>query len=129
LHKNRMAVPLLTFVVPCSIHQCFQGFGDSSMDLKSISSHAQYVTLQKYFSHPSLVFFSPTPRIKLKTGTWHRWETTSTKSPGPIKLSSQSIAGVTLCCAYWHQHPVQKAQPNLHVFHKVSGSSGLGNII
>jgi hypothetical protein len=25
------------------------------MVFKSISSHAQYVTLQKYFSHPSLV--------------------------------------------------------------------------
>jgi hypothetical protein len=34
--------------------------------LKSISSDTQYVTLQKYFSHPSLViYFSPTPPIKL----------------------------------------------------------------
>jgi hypothetical protein len=34
--------------------------------LKSISSDAQYVTLQKYFSRPSLViYFSPTPPIKL----------------------------------------------------------------
>jgi len=34
---------------------------------ESIPSSAQYVTLQKYFSHPSLViYFSPTLPIKLK---------------------------------------------------------------
>ncbi len=34
---------------------------------KSISSSAQYVTLQKFFSHPSLViYFSVTPPIRLK---------------------------------------------------------------
>ncbi len=32
-------------------------------------SDAQYVTLQKYFSHPSLViYFFPIPPIKLKLG-------------------------------------------------------------
>jgi len=37
--------------------------------IKSISIGAQYVTLQKYFSHPSLViYFFPTPPIKLKLG-------------------------------------------------------------
>jgi hypothetical protein len=36
---------------------------------KSISSGAQYVTLGKYFSHPSLVLYCfATPRIKLKLG-------------------------------------------------------------
>jgi hypothetical protein len=36
---------------------------------KSISSGAQYVTLRKYFSHPSLVMYSfATSRIKLKLG-------------------------------------------------------------
>jgi hypothetical protein len=36
---------------------------------KSISSSAQYRTLQKYFSHPSLVtYLFPTPSIKLKLG-------------------------------------------------------------
>jgi hypothetical protein len=36
---------------------------------KSISSTAQYVTLRKYFSHPSLVMYSfATPPIKLKRG-------------------------------------------------------------
>jgi hypothetical protein len=36
---------------------------------ESISSGAQYVTLRKYFSHPSLVMYSfATPPIKLKPG-------------------------------------------------------------
>jgi hypothetical protein len=36
---------------------------------KNISSGAQYVTLRKYFSHPSLVMYSfATPPIKLKLG-------------------------------------------------------------
>jgi hypothetical protein len=36
---------------------------------KSISSSAQYLTLQKHFSHLSLViYFFPTPPIKLKLG-------------------------------------------------------------
>jgi len=36
---------------------------------KSISSCAHYVTLQKYFSRPSLViYFFATPPIKLKLG-------------------------------------------------------------
>ncbi len=43
----------------------------------SISSSGQYLTLQKYFSHPSFnyfLFFNPTH--KTKTGTANRWETT-----------------------------------------------------
>jgi len=43
------------------------------MVLKSISSHAQYVTLQKYFSHPSLVFkvlfFNKKTRTIINFGT------------------------------------------------------------
>ncbi len=36
---------------------------------KSIPSGAQYVSLRKYFSHPSLVMYSfATPRIRLKLG-------------------------------------------------------------
>jgi hypothetical protein len=74
-----------------------------------ISSSAQYVmTLQKYFSHPGLLtHFFPTPPIKLKLG--HRWDTTNSNTPGPNQLSSQSMAGVRLCCAF-HQpvHPFSK---------------------
>jgi hypothetical protein len=52
---------------------------------KSISSSAQYVILQKYFLHPSLVScFFPKPTHKTKTGTANRWETTNSKAPGPI---------------------------------------------
>ncbi len=41
---------------------------------KSISSSAQYVPLQKYFSHPSLVIYLfPTPSIKLKLGLQKGW--------------------------------------------------------
>jgi len=53
----------------------------------TISSNAQYVTLQKYFSHPSLVFFSffATPPIKLKLGQQiGGGGTTNSKPPGPI---------------------------------------------
>jgi hypothetical protein len=40
-----------------------------SLITKNISSGAQYVTLQKYFSHPSLVKHSfTTPPVKLKPG-------------------------------------------------------------
>jgi hypothetical protein len=42
---------------------------DSETMLYSISSTALSMTLQKYFSHLSLVvYFSPTPPIKLKLG-------------------------------------------------------------
>jgi hypothetical protein len=55
------------------------------------------MTLQKYFSHPSLVFFPPTlvPTHKTKTGTSNRWETTISNPPGPIKLSSRLTVGVS----------------------------------
>jgi hypothetical protein len=49
---------------------CFQLDGIFIQELltsKNISSCAQYVTLQKYFSYPSLaIYFFQTPPIKLK---------------------------------------------------------------
>jgi len=43
------------------------GFKFWSLGSSSISSGAQFVTLRKYFSHPSLVMYSfATPPIKLK---------------------------------------------------------------
>jgi hypothetical protein len=43
---------------------------------------AQYVTMQKYFSDPSLViYFFSNPTHKTKIGTANRWETTSSKPP------------------------------------------------
>jgi hypothetical protein len=52
---------------------------------------AQHVTLQKYFSHPNLVlYFFCNPTHKTETGTANRWETTSSKPPGPIIMINQS---------------------------------------
>jgi hypothetical protein len=67
-------------------------FGRRAHDiLKSISSCAQYVTLQKYFSQPSLViYFFSNPTHKTKIGIARMSETNNSNPPGPIKLSSQS---------------------------------------
>jgi hypothetical protein len=55
------------------------------------------------------LFTFSNPTQKTKTGTANRWETTNSNPPGPIKLSSQSTAGVRFCCAFYlPQHPVQK---------------------
>jgi hypothetical protein len=53
------------------VYKPFAASGTALNNLKpkSISSGAQYVTLRKYFSHPSLVmYFFATPPIKLKLG-------------------------------------------------------------
>jgi hypothetical protein len=57
-----------------------------------ISSGAQYVvTLQKYFSHPSLVMHSfGNPTNKTGTGITNRWGTTNNKPLGPIIMMGQS---------------------------------------
>jgi hypothetical protein len=52
-----------------------------------------YVTLHKYFSHPSLVihFFStPLMKLKLGQGTAKRWGTTISKPPGRISMMGES---------------------------------------
>ncbi len=53
----------------------------------------------KKFSHPSFscLYFS-NPTHKTKTGIANRWEITNSNPAGPIKLSSQSIAGVIRLC-------------------------------
>jgi len=56
-----------------------------------MSNGAQYVTLQKYFSHLTLIFF-PTPPIKLKLGLHIEFET-NCNPVGPIKFSSRSKQG------------------------------------
>jgi hypothetical protein len=69
---------------------------------QSIFNGAQYVTLQKYFSHPSLViYFFPNSPIRLKLGLQTRGRLLIATPPGPIKLSSIPIAGVRLCCAFY----------------------------
>jgi hypothetical protein len=62
---------------------------------KSISSSqcSQYLTLPKYFSHPSLIIcFFPAPHIKRNLGQQaNSWETSNSNppGPGPIKRTSQ----------------------------------------
>jgi hypothetical protein len=82
---------------------------------KSISSSAQYVSLQKYFSHPSLVFFIfPTSPLKFKLGLQiggrqliaNRIDQSQSlwlvnQIQGPVVRSyllHSSLAGVRLCC-------------------------------
>jgi hypothetical protein len=56
---------------------------------KSISTSDQYVTLQKYFLHLSLVISNPTH--KTKTGTANRWETTNSKPSGQIIIIANHL--------------------------------------
>ncbi len=52
---------------------------------------AQYVTLQKHFTRPSLAFyFCGTPPYKTKIVTANGWEATNSKPPGPIIIFGQS---------------------------------------
>jgi hypothetical protein len=61
---------------------------------KSISSSAQYVSLQKYFSHPSLViYFLSNLAPKIQIGTANRWETTDSKLHWPIIVIGRSKTG------------------------------------
>ncbi len=47
----------------------FHSLGGVLEECKGISTGAQYMTLQKYFSHPSLIMYSfATARIKMKLG-------------------------------------------------------------
>jgi hypothetical protein len=43
------------------------------------------------------------PTHKTKAGTANKWQTTNSNPPEPTKLSSQSTAGVRLCCAFYQQ--------------------------
>jgi hypothetical protein len=65
----------------------------SKIKHKSISSSAQYVTLQKYISHPSIVTSFSEPTNKTKTGTANSWETTNSKPLGPNIMIGQSETG------------------------------------
>jgi hypothetical protein len=56
----------------------------------SFSSDVQYVTLQKYFSPPSLVvYFLYHLTHKTETGIANRWGTTDSKLPGPMTVMGQ----------------------------------------
>jgi hypothetical protein len=63
---------------------------------KRISNGAQYVTLHKYFPHPSwglILFCNPTQ--KTETRTANRLGTTNSKPPGPIIMMDQSETPTT----------------------------------
>jgi hypothetical protein len=72
---------------------------------------AQYVTVEKHFSDPSLViYFFSNPTHKTKTGTANRWETTNNKPPLVNQkqgttlrsyLLHSSLAGAQLCCTFY----------------------------
>ncbi len=66
-----------------------------------------FVTLQKCFSHPSLVIKFSIPPHKTKP---NRWQTINSKPPRSIKLykaNQQHVSGFK-CAIYRPQHPVQK---------------------
>jgi len=77
-------------------HQRLFTYGDRiSHHFKSISTNAQYVSLQTFFSHPSFssyLFSNPTQS---------RWETTNSNPLGPIKLSTQSETGSSQYVTIW----------------------------
>jgi hypothetical protein len=65
-YRSLCSITLLLSEINCSSGwRIYKGF----LTRKSIPSNVQYVTLHKYFSHPSLViYFLSTPHIKLKLG-------------------------------------------------------------
>ncbi len=75
----------LLSIIPSISSCCF-------LHTESISSGAQYTTLQKYSSHPSLyrylLFCNPID--KTETGTANKWGTTNSKPPGRISMMGQS---------------------------------------
>jgi hypothetical protein len=72
---------------------------------------AQYVTVQKHFSDPSLVIYIfSNPIHKTKTGTANRWETANSKPPLVNQkqgttlrsyLLHSSLVGAQLCCTFY----------------------------
>jgi len=99
-----------------------------------VSTGAQYVTLQKYFSHSNLlVYFFATPPIKLKTGIANRSGSCNSKPPGPIIMlghwetlrGSQITFNILFCagsiampftshgnlCNYTELKPISWAEP------------------
>jgi hypothetical protein len=86
----------------------FSGFSLTGVTLtklnESISNGAQYVTPQKYFSHPSFSYLLfPNLTHKTKTGTANRWEITNSN---PLDQSN-SLA---------HQKQGAVSKNNLTVF-------------
>jgi hypothetical protein len=65
------------------------------------------MTLQKYFSHPSLViYFFSNPIDKTRTGTANRWETTNIKPLGPIIMIVRPFRNRELSDHHIHYKPL-----------------------
>jgi hypothetical protein len=77
-----------------NVHPSISSLTSFSLPLYySISNSAQNVTLQKYFSHPSLVLLFSNLTDNTKTRTANRWEITNSKAPGWIITIRQSETG------------------------------------
>ncbi len=59
----------------------------------------------------SIISFFSNLTHKTKSGIANMWETTNNNPPGPTKLSSQSIVGVRLCCAFYQPHYFSNVGP------------------
>jgi hypothetical protein len=65
--------------------------------VRAISSGAQNVTLQEYFSYQSsVIYLFSNPAHKTKTGTGNRWQTTNSKPPGQIIKIGQNREGAAI---------------------------------
>jgi hypothetical protein len=82
------------------------------LQLCSVCDPAKKKFLTSEFSY--LLFF-PTPPIQLKLGLQigGRLLTSSNFLRGPIKLSSQSTAGVRACCCVFYKLPLSKLCKNV----------------
>jgi hypothetical protein len=74
-----------------------RSYRDQYIGIRVSPAGASVCDPAEYFSHPSLViYFFPTPPIKLKLGLQTGGETRNSNPSGSFKLSSQSTAGVQL---------------------------------
>ncbi len=72
-------------------HECCQCKSKIFMGVRASPAVISMRTLQKYFSHPSLVvYFFATPTHKTESGTANIWGSTNSKPPGPIIMMGQS---------------------------------------
>jgi hypothetical protein len=86
---------------------------------KGISSSAQLVTLKIYLWHPSFGCLQNFPKIPIKLTLKNGLKGTNSDPPGPIQLSSQSIANQQQVCAlYQPQQNVQKCWVKTILLHR-----------
>jgi len=123
----------LLSVIPNSSSCCF-------LHTHRISKGAQYVTLQKYFTHPSLYSYllvcNPTHKTESGAANW--WATTNNKPHGRISTMGQSetltrsqiillhsfSAGTQSCCATYQPSQTRQScwaktiflSQNRHIF-------------